>query len=320
MRKRFQSVSAAVFVALVVGSLAVSGCGRYSFSSLKAAKALKEAHDHYKGNRFRDAAARYEDALVADPNRVEAYFFLGNSYDNLYKPSRVGEPENDSYMQKAIENYRKAAEKETNPEMRVLAMKYLVAAYGPDKLNQPGEAEPVVKRMIEVDPGEPENYFALSKIYEDAGRYEEAEQALLKAKEVKSSDPAVYLQLSGFYNRQGDFDKTMEPLHHAADLTPDNPQGYHLVATYYEEKVRKDHRLAPKVAKDYVTKGIEAADKALTLNKDYVDAMVYKNILLRHLAKYEPDRAKQLDLIREADELRNKAMELNKKKATGGLP
>ena len=320
MRKRFQSVSAAVFVALVVASIAVSGCGRYSFNSLKATKALKEAHDHYKGNRFRDAAARYEDALVADPDRVEAYFFLGNSYDNLYKPSRAGEPENDAYMQKAIENYRKAAEKETNPEMRTLAMKYLVAAYGPDKLNNPAEAEPVVKRMIEVDSSEPENYFALSKIYEDAGRYEEAEQALLKAKEVKSNDPAVYLQLSGFYNRQGDFDKTMEPLHTAADLTPDNPQGYHLVATYYEEKVRKDHRLEPKIAKAYVTKGIEAENKALALNKDYVDAMVYKNILLRHQAKYETDRAKQLELINEADALRNKAMELNKKKATGGLP
>ncbi len=320
MRKRFQSVSAVVLAALVGASLAVSGCGRYSFNSLKAAKALKEAHDHYKGNRFRDAAARYEDALVADPERVEAYFFLGNSYDNLYKPSRAGEPENDAYMQKAIENYRKAAEKETNPEMRVLAMKYLVAAYGPDKLNNPAEAEPVVKRMIEVDPGEPENYFALSKIYEDAGRYEEAEQALLKAKETKPSEPAVYLQLSGFYNRQGDFDKTMEPLHRAADLTPENPQGYHLVATYYEEKVRKDHRLAPKVAKDYVEKGIQAEDKALSLNKDYVDAMVYKNILLRHQAKFETDRAKQLDLIQQADELRNKAMELNKKKATGGVP
>jgi tetratricopeptide (TPR) repeat protein len=320
MRKRFQSVSAVVFVALVGASLAVSGCGRYSFNSLKAAKALKEAHDHYKGNRFRDAAARYEDALVADPERVEAYFFLGNSYDNLYKPSRAGEPENDAYMQKAIENYRKAAEKETNPEMRVLAMKYLVAAYGPDKLNNPAEAEPVVKRMIEVDPGEPENYFALSKIYEDAGRYEEAEQALLKAKEVKPSEPAVYLQLSGFYNRQGDFDKTMEPLHRAADLTPENPQGYHLVATYYEEKVRKDHRLLPKVAKDYVMKGIEAEDKALALNKDYVDAMVYKNILLRHQVRFETDRAKQLELTQQADELRNKAMELNKKKATGGLP
>ena len=317
MRKRITSVSAVLFVALLGAGIAASGCGRYSFNSLKAAKALKEAHEHYRANRFRDAAARYEDALAADSGRTEAFFFLANSYDNLYKPSRAGEAENDAYMQKAIENYKKAAELEQNPEMRTLAMKYLVAAYGPDKLNQPAEAEPVVKRMIELNPNEPENYFALSKIYEDAGNYEAAEQALLKAKEVKPNDPGVYLQLSGFYNRQGDFDKTMEPLHHAADLTPDNPQGYHLVATYYEEKVRKDYKLPAKVAKDYVQKGIDAENKALALNRDYVDAMVYKNILLRHMAKYETDRVKQLELLKEADELRNRAMEMNKKKATG---
>ena len=317
MRKRFRSVSATFAVALLGVSFAVSGCGQYSFSSLKAKKAIREAHEHYKANRFRDAAVRYEEAVAADPDKVEAYFYLGNSYDQLYKPSRAGEPENDAYMQKALANYQKAAERGPDAKMRNLAMRYLVAAYGPDKLNNPAEAEPVVKRMIEVDPNEPENYFALAKIYEDAGRYEEAEQALLKAKEVKPNEQSVYLQLSGFYNRQGDFDKTMDPLHHAADLQPENPQGYHLVATYYEEKVRKDHRLSPTQAKEYVIKGIAAEDKALSLNKDYVDAMVYKNILLRQQARFETDRAKQVELLRQADELRNKAMEMNKKKASG---
>jgi tetratricopeptide (TPR) repeat protein len=316
MTKRFRSVSAA-FVIVLGAALATGGCGQYSFGALKAKKAIREAHEHYKANRFREAGERYEEALAADPERVEAYFYLGNSYDNLYKPNRAGEPENDAYMQKAIENYKRAAERGPDAQMRNLAMRYLVAAYGPDKLNRPEEAEPVVKRMIEVDPNEPENYFALAKIYEDAGRYEEAEQALLKAKEVKPNDQAVYLQLSGFYNRQGDFDKTMEPLHYAAELQPDNPQGYHLVATYYEEKVRKDHRLSPAQAKEYLAKGIAAEDKALSLNKDYIDAMVYKNILLRRQATFETDRAKQLELIRQADELRNKAMEMNKKKASG---
>jgi tetratricopeptide (TPR) repeat protein len=314
MRKRFALVSAVV---VMVAAAATSGCGRYSFGALKAQKAIRDAHENYKASRWREAAAGYEAALQADPNRTEIYFYLGNSYDNLYKPSRAGEPENDANIQKAIEFYKKAAELNDNPQMRTLAMKYLVNAYGPEKLNNPAEAEPVVKRMIELDPNEAENYFALAKIYEDAGNYEEAEKALLKAKEVKPNDPAVYLQLSGFYNRQGEFEKTMEPLHQAADLTPENPQGYHLVATYYEEKVRKDHRLPPATAKEYVLKGIEAENKALSLNADYIDAMIYKNILLRHQAKFETDREKQKQLIDEADRLRDKAMELNRKKATG---
>ncbi len=64
-------------------------------------------------------------------------------------------------------------------------MQYLVAAYGPEKLNNPAEAEPIVKRMIEVDPSEYLNYLELAKIYENAGRYDEAEAQLLKARDVK---------------------------------------------------------------------------------------------------------------------------------------
>ena len=33
--------------------------------------------------------------------------------------------------------------------------------------------------MIQLEPGEPTNYFALAKIYEDAGAYDEAEKMLV---------------------------------------------------------------------------------------------------------------------------------------------
>ena len=84
---------------------------------------------------------------------MHAYFFLGNSYDNLYKPARKGEAENDAFLTKAIENYKLAAEKETDPKMKKLSMDYLVAAYGPDKLNDPVEAEAIVQKMIAENNG-----------------------------------------------------------------------------------------------------------------------------------------------------------------------
>jgi tetratricopeptide (TPR) repeat protein len=171
--------------------------------------------------------------------------------------------------------------------------------------------------MIQMEPNEPTNYFALSNLYEEAGRYEEAEQALLKAREIKPSDPVVHTTLAGFYNRQGEFDKTMESMNTAAELQPNDPQGYHLVATYYQEKVNKDHRLSPAVKRDYILKGIAADDKALSLNPNYVEAMVYKNILLREQANIEKDRARQLQLLKEADELRDKAISMQAKKAPG---
>ena len=314
MRTRFRSVG---FLPGVLGlSLLVTGCGQYSFSALAAKKSVMEAHEAYKGSRWLDAAQKYESAVKGDPSLRGAHFFLANSYDNLYKPSRQGEPENDAYMQKAIEWYKIAAEKEPDPIYRQRAMQYLVAAYGPEKLNNPAEAEPIVKRMIEVDPSEYLNYLELAKIYENAGRYDEAEAQLLKAREVKPKQPEIYAALSAYYNRQGEFEKTVEALNTAADLQPENPQGYQLVAVFFWEKAFKDKRLTKAQEKEYIDKGMEATDKALKLNPDYIDALTYKNILLRMSANLEPDPKKRQPLIDEADKLRNKAQELNKKKAS----
>ena len=192
MTLRYRLTTGAV-AALVLGmSLAAAGCGKYSMATLKAKKAYKQAVEFYKAQDWKQAAANYEYAVQQNPDKVEAYFYLGNSYDNLFKPTRVGEAENDAYIQKAIDNYQKAAERDPNPQMKKLALEYLVAAYGPEKLNDPEKAEPIVQQMIQMEPNEPTNYFALSKIYEDAGRYDEAEAALNKARDAKPNDPTVY--------------------------------------------------------------------------------------------------------------------------------
>jgi len=323
MKTRIRT-AAAVMAVLVVGlSAATTGCGKYSWANLQATRAFKEANDHYRASRWLEAAHAYEAVLAANPDFENvpqlstAYFFLGHSYENLYRPGRAGEPDNDAYMRKAIENYTLAAERSVEPLYRRRAMEYLVAAYGPDKLNDPAEAEPIVQKMIAQDPNDSGAYFQLAQIYENAGRYEEAEQAVLKARDAAPNDPAVYNAIAGYYNRQGDFDKTMEAFNRAAELDPKNPQGYHLIGSYYQEKAQKDFRLSPDVRREYILKGIEAEDKALALNPNYVDALVYKNILLRQQANLETDRTRQQALIKEADQLRDKAIELQKGGGSG---
>ncbi len=299
----------ATAIVVAVG-VATAGCGRYSVGALKGQKAYKDANELYRTSQWKEAAAKYEYVLQQDASRSEVYFFLANSYDNAYKPSRAGEAENDSFIQRAIQNYRKAAEVDVNPDMKKLALQYLVAAYGPDKLSDPTQAEPIVQEMIQLAPNDPGNYFALARIYEDAGRYDEAEAALVKARETNPQDVTVYVQLAGFYNRQGEFDKTIEALNMAAEIKPDDPQGHQLVATYYWEKAFKDYKLAPAAKKSYILKGIEATDRALKLNPNFADALTYKNILLRMQANMETDLGKRAQLIKEADQIQARAMEL----------
>ena len=92
------------------------------------------------------------------------------------------------------------------------------------------------------------------------------------------------------------------------------------MAVFYWEKAFKDKRLTAAQQRDYILKGIENTDKALKLNPDYIDALTYKNILLRMQANLETDLKKRQPLLDEADKLRNKAQELNKKKASTGTP
>ena len=311
-------------VALICGaSLTSTGCGKYSWSTLSAVKSFKDGNTEYARKDWKKAAEKYEevvkheDAIGKYPQLATAYFFLGNSYDQLYKPAKQGDATNDAYIQKAIENYRKAADKNQDKAWKKSSLEYLAAAYGPDKLNDAAKAEPVYQEIIGLDPSEPANYMALAKLYEDAGRYDDAEAQFTKAREAKPNDPAVLASLAGYYNRQGDFPKTIEALEQAAALEPNNPEGYHRVAVFYWDKTRGDFRLSEAQKRDYIQKGLAMEDKALSLNPEYMEAMTYKNILLRLKANVTKDQAEQKKLIDEADKLRNKVIDAQKRKATG---
>jgi len=310
--------------AVAVAVVAAVGCSKVG--KLAGMKSYKEANQAYQQQDYKKAAELYQQTIQAapdDPDLAPAYFYLGNSYDNMYKPSRKGEPENDQLLEKAVANYEIAAQKlaaSDKKEFKDLgkrSLQFLVATFGPDKLNDPARAEPVVQRMIQLDPGDPENYFALAKIYEDAGAYENAEDVLLKAKEARPDDPAVYMTLAGYYNRQGEFGKTMKELEERAARDPKNPEAHYTIATFYWDEAFRDARLKEAEKRDYVQKGLEAVDKALQIKPDYTEALVYKGLLLRLQANLEKDPAKQQALIKQATELRDKAEELRKKKASG---
>ncbi|MDQ3071178.1 MAG: hypothetical protein M3R55_15795 [Acidobacteriota bacterium] len=310
-------------VALIGVSLAVAGCGRYSFTNLKAKKSFNEANGLYSKGEFRQAAAKYEE-VVSDPDVAErdpalgnAYFYLGNSYDNLYKPARKGEPANDANLHKAVDNYTKAAEKAGDPLIRKRSLEYLVAAYGPDKLNTPEKSEPLVQKMVEMDPKDPTNYYVLGKVHEDAAQMEQAEAAYLKAADIVPTNPEPYQFLAGFYDRVGNWEKAVAAMAKRTEHDSRNPEAFHQMAVWLWAKADKDFKLTPAQKRDYIDRGLAAEDQALAINGDYMEALVYKNILLRLKANGEKDRAVQAALIRQADQIRDKAIALQSKKASG---
>ena len=316
MRVRSKAILATT---AIIAAVAVSACGQ--LGNLQAKKAFKDANTMYQAQNYREAATKYEEAIAAAPDSTEAitaYFFLGNSYDNLYKPARKGEAENDAFLTKAIENYKISAEREVaRPDIKKLALQYLVNAYGPDKLDDPTQAEPIVQRMMQLDPSNTENYFALGNIYENAGNLDEAEAMYKKAQEVKPKDAAVYQMLAGFYQRQGEFDKLIAAVQQRSELEPNNPEAHYAVATYYWDEAFRNTRLNEAQKREHVKNGLTAVDKALALNPDYFEALTYRGLLLRVEAAMEKDAARQKALLTEASQLQEKAVALKKKQASG---
>ena len=200
-------------------------------------------------------------------------------------------------------------------------------AQAPPRDARPGEARPATARELELqeflakDPNGAMSkaaYFEVAKLQEARLAVSEAEATLQAARAAFPNDALALNMLARFYTRTSQFDRAVGLMEEAAALDPSNPQGHHVVATFYQEKVQKDPSLTPTERLTYIQKGIDATDRALAINPEYVEAMIYKNILLRHQANIETDPSRTTQLIAEADVLRNKAMEIQKTRGVSG--
>ena len=59
---------------------------------------------------------------------------------------------------------------------------------------------------------------------------------------------------------------------------------------------------------------MDATPYKKSVKREYFEAIVYQNLLFRQQALIETDPAKQQELIKQADELKNKAVEIVRKR------
>jgi TonB family protein len=179
-------------------------------------------------------------------------------------------------------------------------------------------ADAKLRAEVAAHPDDPVPRINLSHAQETRGDLAGAEATLIEAKRALPGNKTILVSLAAFYNRTGRFEQAMAALQDAAALDPGDPAGHQLVAAYFWEKASKDQTLSEIDRRRYIEEGLAAADRALAAREDYVDAMVYKNILLRMLARSEADPARQRTLMAEADTLRNRAMTLQSQRQPPG--
>src|SRR5215813_4775835 len=96
MGDMMRRVSSRASVGVLIAALGVLAAGCSQVGLLKGKMAFKDANTAYQQQDYRVAAEKYEETLAAcrgseaacsEPRLVAAYFFLGNSYDNQYRPA-----------------------------------------------------------------------------------------------------------------------------------------------------------------------------------------------------------------------------------------
>ncbi len=295
-------------LALVVGlSLATAGCGKYSWSKLVAQKSYKDANALYGGSDWRGAAAKYEEALKSDPDKVEIFFYLGNSYDNQFKVSRLGEPENDANDPQGDRQLREGGR--ARPETGDQEAGAPVSRLGV----RPGKAE----RSGQGRADRPED---------DSARAGRAGQLLRALEDLPGLRPLRGRRAGPDEGPRGQAQRSHRSTRRWRGSTTPRASSTRRWkrSTRRRSSIRTIRRatscwrpttgrrstrtIASSTAekKEYLAKGVEAVNKALALNPDYSEALGFKNLLLRLQGNEETDLAKRAAYYKEADQLRNR--------------
>lgn len=182
----------------------------------------------------------------------------------------------------------------------------------------PARAEAQLERTLrdEIATGRaPETtYTQLAKVLRERGDVDAADAVDLQWRDKFPTSVQAQTAAAGVFNRRGEFEKTIEALRAIADLQPQSPEARHRIAVFFWDKSRADDKLDAETKRSYIMQGIEAENQALALNPEYVEALTYKNILLRLQANLTADPAEQARLIAEADELRNRVISMQRQR------
>jgi len=326
MSRKWMNTSFILLLALTFVFVSTS-CEKISYGKLRANYHFSRANHHFRDSHFRDAIEEYELALKYNPELLEAYRFLGESYKSLYKPA-VETERNKEVEQKALEALNKAYE--VNPTNKAVIYS-LGDMY--DKIRNFEKAEELYLKILEMEPTNMGNYYVVAEFYKRYAGGDEDEE-----KEIAEGGKTPFEKAEEMYLRRIETD-------------PENEQGYAYIAQFYEgitprpefDLADKYHerriKLNPDSAEAWLAKGVNRWSKAyriptlpknerLNLAKDsekallkaseldpaYPEPYSWLSVLYKSvLSKLEPARAKRY--VEDADRYLEKFQEARKRQA-----
>lgn len=266
-----------------IGRMTGTLCGLAILLSTAACNKFQSRSEIRAGNelfrvaKYDTALAKYNHALQLDPGETKIYKNIGLAYMGMYQPGSK-HPKDLEYAQKAIDYLKK-----------------YVQAYPDDKKA-------------------PEY---LVTMYLNSGRVDDALAFFEAYSQQHPQDAKAKETMANLYFQKADFGNGVRMMEEAMKITGPKKETYETIGAQAWDKAHNYPDLTDEQRQQVITQGIDAENKALAIDAEYPEALAFINLLYREQAKLEQktDPQKAADDIAKADEYRNKAIEINKKKA-----
>lgn len=235
-----------VAVLVLVATLVLApGC-----QGLRERITMKKGHELYKAQKYDEAIKKYKEILVMDPNNYTATYQIAMSNLAMYHPGSAHEKDKE-YANQSIQFLEK-----------------LMTMQAPDKETQ----ERVVKYYLSL--------LSSAEMSDKAIAFMEKELA----KDPNNVD--TVLQLANLYAKKGDFPNAWKHFTRRAELDPKNKEAWYTVGVVAWERSYKGKETVSDAEREQtlIPQGLAAFDKAIALDADYFDALVYANLLYREKA------------------------------------
>ena len=320
MRLRNLALAASALLALGFAT----GC-----STVRAKAAFKDGNKEYKAENFKRAIEEYTAAVKADPDFAEAYFFLGSSFQALYRPGKE-DPENVDRLNQAIASFQKSLETnksatENQKKVRTNTLAALAGIFSEPPKQDATKAFEYMSQLLKEAPSDIKNLYAIANLHEKFGQIPEAESRYKEVVKLNPKDAKACGALAAFYNKplwegRSRFDDAISTLEQCTALDPNDATGYYKVATFFWDKAYRDPTLNDPDKDAYADKGLVQVEKALKIKPDYWEALITKGLLYRVKALSTKNPKQRGEYLDQASTIQKMALEMRKQQqaASGG--
>ena len=300
-----------ILVILVMAVIFFStNCEKLKPSNLMANNHFSAGNHHFADGLYRQAIEEYEQALSLNPDLGDIYRYLGEAYKNIYRPG-IDTPENVEKAEKALEALKKAYELYPNNKEVIYSLGDMY-----DKLRDFNEAEKLYLKILDMEPGNMDNYYVVAEFYkryakgteekegEETGvktPYQKAEEMYLRRIEADPENPQGYSYAARFYELLEpipDFDKANYFHEKRILLQPDSAEAWLSKGVNRWAKSFRLPNLPKEVRLASALDGLEALNKAKELDPEYPEPYSWLSVIYDSvLAILEPEKKSRYNAL-----------------------